>query len=70
MQWMTRRHPGLARYWPATTKSRPESGFALWLALWRERRQLAELDSNRLRDLGLTRTDVEAECSKPFWRRS
>lgn len=69
MRWIARSHFS-ALDWPAETNSRPERGLALWLALWRERRQLAELDSDGLRDIGLTRTNVRNECSKPFWRRS
>jgi len=46
----------------------PERGFALWLALWRERRHLAELDDYMLRDIGLTRDDVYVEIAKPWWR--
>lgn len=55
------------------------SGAALWLRrtadlllIWRERarqrRQLRSLNDHMLRDLGLTRADVMAESSKPFWR--
>jgi len=34
----------------------------------RQRRSLADLDDRRLRDLGLSRADVEREAAKPFWR--
>jgi uncharacterized protein YjiS (DUF1127 family) len=55
------------------------SGAALWprhaadlLLIWheraRQRRQLLSLSDHMLRDLGLTRADVMAESSKPFWR--
>lgn len=37
-------------------------------ALWRGRRQLAELDVRMLRDVGLMRADVRRECAEPFWR--
>jgi uncharacterized protein YjiS (DUF1127 family) len=33
----------------------------------RQRRALARLDDRALRDIGLTRADVEAETAKPFW---
>jgi uncharacterized protein YjiS (DUF1127 family) len=33
-----------------------------------QRRALAWLDERMLRDVGLTRADVEAEYAKPFWR--
>jgi uncharacterized protein YjiS (DUF1127 family) len=37
--------------------------------LARERAQLAELDQQALKDIGLTRTDIMAELAKPVWRR-
>jgi uncharacterized protein YjiS (DUF1127 family) len=46
---------------------------ASWL--WRcaersaQRRALAELDDERLRDIGRTRAEAQAEAAKPFWRR-
>ena len=54
-------------------------GVAVWLRraadlllIWheraRQRRQLLSLNDHMLRDLGLTRADVMAESSKPFWR--
>jgi len=33
-----------------------------------QRRTLVTLDDRTLRDLGLSRADVEREASKPFWR--
>jgi uncharacterized protein YjiS (DUF1127 family) len=33
-----------------------------------QRRALAELDDRLLKDIGLTRADVDRECAKPFWR--
>ncbi len=42
------------------------------IAAWRERaRQRADLSAmgaRELRDIGITRTDVQRECAKPFWR--
>ena len=44
---------------------------ATW-ALWRtrigDRQALAKLDSRDLRDLRLSRWEVDLELSKPFWR--
>jgi uncharacterized protein YjiS (DUF1127 family) len=34
----------------------------------RQRRDLAALSDHNLRDIGLTRGDVEIETGKPFWR--
>ncbi len=33
------------------------------------RRQLQELSAHQLKDIGLTRADVEREIGKPFWRK-
>jgi len=34
----------------------------------RQRRDLAALSDHALRDIGLSRGDVEVEIGKPFWR--
>jgi uncharacterized protein YjiS (DUF1127 family) len=34
-----------------------------------QRQMLAALDDRMLKDLGLSRADVQRECSKPFWSR-
>lgn len=47
---------------------RPERGLTLWLARWRERRHLAELDLQMLCDIGLSPAEARIECAKPFWR--
>jgi uncharacterized protein YjiS (DUF1127 family) len=39
-----------------------------WRARSRERQALAKLDSRDLRDIGLSRWEVEQEVAKPFWR--
>ncbi len=40
----------------------------VWQERASERHRLAELEAHQLEDMGLTRADVTAECSKPFWR--
>ena len=35
---------------------------------WRQRQRLAELDDRMLADIGLTREDVRAEVTTPFWK--
>lgn len=37
------------------------------LNVWRSRRALARLDSRALRDVGLTRDDVQREANKVIW---
>lgn len=39
-----------------------------WQDRRRERRQLLELDTRLLRDIGLARVDIDLETRKPFWR--
>ena len=40
----------------------------LWQARRRARQQLAGLSDQMLQDIGISRTDVEREYGKPFWR--
>ena len=40
----------------------------IWLERARQRRQLQQLSDHMLKDIGLSRADVEAEVTKPFWR--
>jgi uncharacterized protein YjiS (DUF1127 family) len=40
----------------------------LWHERARQRRHLRSLSEHMLRDLGLSRCDVESEAAKPFWR--
>lgn len=35
---------------------------------WRQRQALMRLDDHLLKDIGVSRADVDAEVSKPFWR--
>ena len=39
-----------------------------WQERATERSHLATLDDRLLRDIGLSRSDVEREVSQPFWR--
>lgn len=40
-----------------------------WHTTARQRRSLAAMDDWTLKDIGITRADVERETTKPFWRR-
>ena len=39
----------------------------VWQGRARQRRELQQLDDRMLKDIGLTRADVEREVNKPFW---
>ena len=39
-----------------------------WLERLRERRQLAALSDGMLKDIGVSRADVEHLVEKPFWK--
>ena len=39
-----------------------------WQDRARQRHRLGEMDDHLLRDIGLSRADLEYESSKPFWR--
>ena len=63
---------GPAKAFAAQAWVRRLRGAVQLLQLWRERarqrRQLQCLNDRMLRDIGLTRADVFAEASKPFWQ--
>jgi uncharacterized protein YjiS (DUF1127 family) len=40
----------------------------VWQDRARSRHALQQLDDRMLRDIGVTRADVERQCAKPFWR--
>ena len=42
--------------------------FSAWNDRASQRRTLARLDDRLLRDMGLSRSDVDQEVSKPFWQ--
>jgi uncharacterized protein YjiS (DUF1127 family) len=61
------RDRALPRGWGAALRSLFEHAMQ-WYERSRQRRQLAQLTDHMLRDIGLSRADVWAECEKPFWR--
>lgn len=42
--------------------------FLAWQARASERIHLAALSEHHLKDIGMSRADVESETSKPFWQ--
>jgi uncharacterized protein YjiS (DUF1127 family) len=53
---------------PWTSAAAVIEGVLGWLERARQRRHLSELSDHMLKDIGLSRADVEAEAVKPFWR--
>lgn len=41
--------------------------FGRWHALYRQRQQLAAMSDEMLKDIGLSRADIETEITRPFW---
>jgi uncharacterized protein YjiS (DUF1127 family) len=58
----TRRRP-----WVADRVGRAVHLVLTWHERARQRRRLRALDDYMLRDIGLSRADVEGEADKPFW---
>ncbi len=54
------RHPRGDRGWIALVK--------VWWRRMQDRRTLATMNDQSLRDIGITRCDAFYEASKPFWR--
>ncbi len=50
-----------------TLPSRAVEQLLVWDQRSRERRQLAELSSRALDDIGLDRSAMDREAAKPFW---
>ncbi len=48
--------------------TRVADAILLWQERATQRAHLATLDDHMLRDLGLSRADVEREAAVPFWR--
>ncbi len=65
-------HSTLRNSQPTSHFSQAFARLGATLGRWRkrieEREQLARLDERSLRDIGLSRSAIEAELRKPFWR--
>jgi uncharacterized protein YjiS (DUF1127 family) len=56
-----------SRPWLADPVGRVVDLLLTWHERARQRRHLRALDNHMLRDIGLSRADVESEAGKPFW---
>lgn len=67
---LSQKRAGLSRVWGRRAGAIMFASVPLhaWLARIRQRRSLASLNDDLLRDLGLSRADADAESRKPFWR--
>ncbi len=61
-------YPGLSSHGPAGLTSWLGRLVGTWRRRISERQAFARLDYRELRDIGLSRWDVERELTKPFWR--
>ena len=52
---------------PESWLARAYDQLLIWLERSRQRQHLAMLSDHMLKDIGMTRADVEAEVSKRFW---
>jgi len=60
-------HPSLSTRAAAFSRS-VAATLRLWTARYQERHRFTVIDDRDLRDLGLSRWQVERELSKPFWK--
>jgi uncharacterized protein YjiS (DUF1127 family) len=60
---------GIRRTSPSAWLAALVDGMFAWQERRRSLRLLQQLDDRMLRDMGLSRADVERECGKSLWRR-
>lgn len=51
-----------------TLPARGVTALAVWRQRAGDRHRLRSLSDETLKDVGLSRADIERECAKPFWR--
>lgn len=49
------------------TKPALRPSIATYFTVWKQRRELASLDVNRLKDLGISPIDATKEAARPIW---
>ena len=60
--------PGFFRWSITAAVGQVFQTLLIWQEHASERHALASLDDRMLRDVGLSRADIEVEANKPFWR--
>ncbi|MCF2904563.1 hypothetical protein L0666_06155 [Octadecabacter sp. CECT 8868] len=50
-----------------TSQPAPRTTLGTYMAVWKQRRELASMDVNRLKDLGISPRDAAKEATRPFW---
>ncbi|MBU2992718.1 hypothetical protein Q4555_04075 [Octadecabacter sp. 1_MG-2023] len=50
-----------------TSQSAPRTTLGTYMAVWKQRRELASMDVNRLKDLGISAEAAIKEAARPFW---
>ncbi|PWR20170.1 DUF1127 domain-containing protein [Zavarzinia aquatilis] len=51
-----------------TLAARAVTALLVWQRRAMERHHMRRMDDRLLRDIGLSRADIESEAAKPFWR--
>ena len=64
---LSRQQARFSGFFAQTTKGLFDRIYA-WQARAQDRAHLDTLDDRLLKDVGLSRTDVDEEIAKPFWR--
>jgi uncharacterized protein YjiS (DUF1127 family) len=57
-----------AQQWAGDAAERALATLRAWRRRARDRARLTELDDRMLKDIGITRADVDYLRNKPFWR--
>lgn len=57
----------IAQTRPAHLSGRTTPKIAALYGLWKQRRQLRQLDARTLSDIGVSRQEAQSEARRPFW---
>jgi uncharacterized protein YjiS (DUF1127 family) len=68
MTMSTLTHQSMINHHQSGIFARTLQTFRVWRKRQRDRRQLAQLSTRDLHDVGLSWSDIVYEAEKPFWR--